>query len=105
MFHFRIHWIKNILPLSPNHREKRWRASTEQTPADEEQDHGTTAQETNTTTNCKRERCTGEPRDLCEEEIQRGNGALVNHGTKEEEIERGRVQPPKEEEIKRGSVS
>jgi len=38
--------------------------------------------------NSKRERCTGEPQDQ-----------------KEEEIERGRVQPPKEEEIERGKIS
>jgi len=104
MFHFRIHWIKNILPLSPNHREKRWRASTEQTPADdgnEEQDHETTTQETNTTTNCKRERCTGEPRDQKEEEIERGRV----QPPKEEELERERVQPPIEEEIERGRIS
>ena len=44
--------IKNILPLSPNHREKRCRTSTELTPNDDddEQHHETNA----------------EPRHLCE---------------------------------------
>ena len=35
---------------------------------------------------------TGEPRNLCEEEIERGNGHWWTTGPKEEEIERGRVQ-------------